>query len=359
MRPYLRCCAALGALVVAAAAAPLAGDPVQVSAPFDSGKNRPRTDASGIACRAEAGVHHCLVVDDERQFVRTARLADGALTFTGDPIAIVRDSGPVDAGVVGRPPGIACGGGVAKPKDRFGNFDGEGAALAPDGTVYVVGSHGCSRTHDMFAPGSFLLSRLTPATDGAWTVRQSYRLAEALREAPGLRSFVGAGLDASNGLNIEGIAVLGGDLLVGLRAPVLNGAARIVRVPLAALFTEAPLPPIAPPITPPLGPDTGIRDLTVTRGGSLLVLAGPAQEQAAPYTLWLADAATGQARELAELAPVMTAIPACLKPEDRGKPGKAEGVTILEEGPASLRVLVLFDGLCDGEPRLYTLPLPR
>lgn len=127
-------------------------------------------------------------------------------------------------------------------------------------------------------------------------------------------------------------------------------------MPLAALFSDAPMPPIAPPLILPLGPHTGIRDLATTQDGRLLVLAGPAQEQALPYTLWLADAATGRPDRLAELAPARTARPDCLKPADREKDGKAEGVVILEESPAALRVLVLFDGLCDGEPRLYTLP---
>ncbi len=357
----LRHAAMLGVFVaLAAAAAPLAGDPVRVPDAFDSEKQRHRVDSSGIACRPDAGpaVRHCLVVDDERQFIRAARLADGALTFTGAPVPIVRDSGPVDPDVVGSPPAIACGGG--KGDKPFDNFDGEGIALAPDGAAYVVGSHGCSRSKDRYAAGSFLLSRLTPTPGGGWSVRQTYRLAEALRAAPVVGSFVGRSLNQANGLNIEGIAVLGGDLLVGLRAPVLNGEAQVVRIPLAPLFASGPLPPVPAPIALPLGADTGIRDLTVTRDGRLLVLAGPAQEQeqeqAVAYTLWLADAETGRARKLAELAPVTTSVPACLKAEDRATPGKAEGVTILEESPDALRVLVLFDGLCDGEPRLYTLP---
>src|SRR3954464_2721240 len=81
-----------------------------------------------------------------------------------------------------------------------------------------------------------------------------------------------------NGLNLEGLAVVGGMLYAGLRAPSLDGSAFIVSTDVEPLFTpDTPLVPRVIPLA--LGRDTGIRDLALLPDGRLLVLAGPAQDQ--------------------------------------------------------------------------------
>src|SRR4029453_1320616 len=60
-------------------------------------------------------------------------------------------------------------------------------------------------------------------------VETTYRLADVLQRGSDVSAFFGTGLDeASNGLNVEGLAVAGGKLFVGLRAPSLHGKAYIL-----------------------------------------------------------------------------------------------------------------------------------
>jgi hypothetical protein len=108
-------------------------------------------------------------------------------------------------------------------------------------------------------------------------ITPSTALATLLQNDPVIGPFFDQPLD-ENGLTVEGVAVRGENLYAGLRGPVLaDGSAVIARVPLAALFDGAP--GAATVFKLALGADTlgaarGIRDLTVSGDGFLLI-AGP------------------------------------------------------------------------------------
>jgi hypothetical protein len=72
-------------------------------------------------------------------------------------------------------------------------------------------------------------------------VATSYRLSEALLVAPRVKKFFAQDLMTENGLNIEGLAVVGGKLYAGLRAPV-SGRSLIWSVWTSTCFSTAPGP---------------------------------------------------------------------------------------------------------------------
>ena len=303
----------------------------------------PALDISGIACMAPDGpLTRCLVINDEGQDAQIATI-EGRRLLPGRLIPLL------DGTKVGTPTtGHHCAG-----LGKTGDLDGEGVAFAAP-FFYVVGSHGCSRKQGKFRSSSFVLSRIDVGAGGAALdgdrvkVEATYRLADALRAQPRLAPFFAAPLDAArNGLNVEGIAVVGHRLYAGLRSPSLDGDAFLVGADIAELFGPggAALPTAdAEPglVTVHLGPNLGIRDLAPLPDGRLLVLAGPAQEQDLPYRVFIVDPRDGTARAVGVL------------PELRGpdRAGKAEAVVVLSGD----RMLVLFDSLPNGGPREYLLP---
>jgi hypothetical protein len=165
-------------------------------------------------------------------------------------------------------------------------------------------------------------------------VETTYRVSDLLRRADTVREYFGKSLNADkNGLNIEGIAVEGDRLFLGLRAPV-DGMAYIVEGSVSALFASGhkPLPPgpIPVPIPVPLGNKVGIRDLALLPDNRLLILAGAAYQPDIPYSIFLLD--------LTEKAPNE------LVPRQQDQPARAEGMTVLSATPQEIRVLLLLTG---------------
>ena len=254
-------------------------------------------------------------------------------------------------------------------RKRFKDIDGEGVAYARP-FFYVVGSHGCSRKDAEFRVSSFILARVRVDDEGhvvdaagkpvdqpggSKGVVTTYRLADLLRKAERVGEFFGKRLQAdsgaeSNGLNVEGIAVIGDEVFFGLRAPSLEGSAFVVTASLADLFADGQgAAKVAPRVDPvALGHGMGIRDLAARGDGSLLVLAGPAQEQDLPYVFFLAKPKEGwKLIRLSTLARV----------DAKERPVRAEGAFIIEDGDNAVKVLVIFDGLPDGGARIYRVPL--
>ena len=101
-----------------------------------------------------------------------------------------------------------------------------------------------------------------------------------------------------------------------------------------------------------LGANTGSGDLAALRNGRMLILSGPTDEKAdVPYKLWLLEKpVSGKAQDLDVTITTPT------KGKD-GKRAKAETVTVLDETPDRLKVLVLFDNIDEGEPTQYDIPL--
>jgi hypothetical protein len=316
--------------------------PYQVTATLDGEKEDDPRGISGIACLSSStGPRRCLVVNDERRKAQFVTIENGRMT-PGRDVTLI-EKGPSNATVGQRPAATTCG-----KKEEFDDLDGEGVAYAAP-YFYVVGSHGCSRNRGKFLLSSFILARIEvdaesrPVKAGDDAVETTWRLADALRLAPTVGRYFGRELDDNNGLNVEGIAVVGDRLFVGLRAPSIRGKAYLVAVKIDDLFApgNAPLRAIPEEFPLALGRDVGIRDLAPLSENRLLILAGPAQEQAeVPYSLFMLDLNRGGLlKKIGDLDEL---------PRDDGK-GKPEAIVVL----APDRVLILFDSLPNGGPREY------
>lgn len=311
---------------------------IEASADFAGKKRKAAKDISGIACRPPAGgEYRCLLVNDESKAAQFATLTQGAIT-PGRSVPLVGDTAPA---AKGRQPAIGC----PKP-GGFGEFDGEGVAYA-DRVFYVVGSHGCSRHSGEYRPSSFLLARIPSGNGEAGAPELSWRVADLIAAAGEVAPYLGKRLDAgTNGLNIEGLAVVGDRLWLGLRAPSLDGRAFLVGGSVAELFKSGSEPGTAKPqlLAFPAGAQRGVRDLAPLADGRLLVLVGPAQEQDVPYAILLLDPADPAAiRELGQLRPREDA--------------KAEALTVLAQERDELRVLVGYDSVKNGGFEEYRLKL--
>jgi hypothetical protein len=295
-------------------------------------------DVSGLACMPVAnGAQRCLLINDEGAFAQFAGIAENRIT-PGSTLPIIGTEAAPDT--LGQPPQ-----GICRAAGRFAELDGEAVAYA-DGAFYVAGSHGCSRNKGEFRLSAFHLARIRVDAEGTPTgrVELSYRLSDMLRRAGEAGAFFGKSLVDDNGLNVEGIAVIGDTLWAGLRAPSLGNRSFLVGASLATLFapghaaaTEAPKL-----IALPAGRDRGIAPLP---DGRLVALLGPAQDQPLPYSLMLVDTARPEA------AATLGDLPA------RGD-GKAESLTVLGEGRGALTVLIGYDGRRNGHFESYRLPLP-
>ncbi len=342
-------------------AAPIAAKiTYQVEGAFAGKHGEVAADLSGVACLPPGpdGGRLCLFINDESRSAQFAKLV-GTTIFPGTSIKLTGKTLPDD--IPGSPPEADCPGG-----EQVGDFDGEAVAYA-EPYFYVAGSHGCSRRSGKFNPAAFLLARIKVNADGIpvgedgetlpeemWSeaVELSWRLSHVLQRAEPVGGYFGKSLDeAVNGLNIEGLAIEGGRLLIGLRAPSIDGAAFIVGTALSGAFVpgEAPVGD-APEVIPlKLGKDIGIRDLASLPDGRLVVLAGPAQNQPLPYRIFIAEPRVGGAlTEIGQLEPVAGV----------EGPAKAEALTVLGADEGKLRLLVLFDGVENGGPIELTLRLP-
>jgi hypothetical protein len=324
----------------AARAEPLKPDrKIEATSDFAGKKRKAANDISGIACRPPAGGdYRCLVVNDESKAAQFATLTQGAIKPERS-LPLIGDAAP---GARGRQPAIDC-----PQPGGFGEFDGEGVAFA-DRHFYVVGSHGCSRRSGEYRPSSFLLARIAAGNGETGTPELSWRVADLLAIADEVAPFVGKALDeTTNGLNIEGLAVVGDRLWLGLRAPSLDGRAFLVGGSTAELFKPGSEPAAGKPqlLAFAAGVQRGVRDLTPLADGRLLVLVGPAQEQDVPYAILLLDPADPAAvQELGQLP--------------KRKNAKAEALTVLAQERGELRVLIGYDSVKNGGFEEYRLKLP-
>lgn len=311
---------------------------IEATSDFAGKKRKAAKDISGIACRPPSGAEYlCLLINDESKAAQFATLTQGAIK-PGRSLPLIGDAAPP---ALGRQHAIAC-----PQAGSFGEFDGEGIAYAGR-HFYVIGSHGCSRQGGEYRPSSFLLARIPLDNGQAGTPELSWRVADLFKAAGEITPYLGKPLDAgSNGLNIEGLAVVGDRLWFGLRAPTLDGRAFLVGGSVAELFKPGSEPGTSKPqlLAFAAGAQRGVRDLAPLADGRLLVLLGPAQEQDVPYAILLLDPADpAAARQLGELR--------------ERKNAKAEALTVLAEGREELRVLVGYDSVKNGEFEEYRLKL--
>jgi Protein of unknown function (DUF3616) len=299
------------------------------------GKKKKSEDVSGIACATDRGFPRtCLLIDDELQVAQVVIVQEGSL-LAGGPVPLIDDTfdgEPVE-------------------------FDGEGVAYA-DGEFLVIGSHGHPRDQDneldpdndadeirasITANSRIIRVRIDPGTvapDGKLRVKAETKaftdLRAILADEPLLAPFVDRRLD-QNGLTIEGIAVVGETLYVGLRAPSLGGdRAAIVSMAVKAFLDGGKPKPQLHLV--PLGPGRGVRDLAASPSG-LLVLAGPAAATDGPYSIY---------RVKGDDAVLLGDVPPLVQ---KGEAVKPEALLFLNEDQNGQRVLVLSDGAKNGAPR--------
>ena len=302
----------------------------------------PAGDLSGIAClEPQARIRTCVVINDENNSAQLVSL-DATKLAPGELVELVgAGANPV---AFGQPPSFAC-----LKSGKFGDLDGEAVSRSGD-IFYVVGSHGCSRKKGEFRLAAFQLARFRLLDGHAVQIELTYRLTEALARSAALKPFMGKPLSPDGGVNIEGLAVIGDMLFAGLRGPA-NDKALIVRTSASALFSNARRKAASQVIPVPMGLNTGIRDLAAMPDGRLLVLGGPSLEQDIPYQLYAFDPGhRAKPIKLAELPRVLTA---------DGEPAKAEAVAVLAQQPGKVTVLVLFDGISNGSPRVYEIDVPQ
>ena len=155
-----------------------------------------------------------------------------------------------------------------------------------------------------------------------------------------------------NGFDIEGLAVVGDRIFIGLRGPVLRGWAVILEVELKEdgdNVSKLKLKKIGRDDRPyrkhflQLG-GLGVRDLCV-HGSDLLILAGPTMDLDGPVTVFRWPGGTDPEEEsliFADRLPILLQVP-YRKGEHKGK-DHAEGMTLFSAGGGHSRsVLVVYD----------------
>ena len=334
------------------------------SGPWDSGAGfqfdlkkkklqKTRQSVSGIACTLNVAQQRvCLLAFDEGAEARYATLDRQALRIDAEPVVLRGTTDELDA-----------------------------ESAATDGRYfYVAGSHSAKRGDCASNPGSrhVIRFRLDPATGRALRTpsgalvdyADSGKLWPLMQALPELAPYVGerkclgdAPPDKAperagqQGVNIEGMAVQGGQLYFGFRGPVLDGVARVLVVNTEALFSPQPASDAKPTVTRlTLGPHQGIRDMVAVKNG-LLLLAGPDDSRTSQNAGWTVawwDGKTAadvvQPRLLAALDLSGVTLRKC------DKELKPEAITVLEETATTYQLLVLSDGLCDGGPLTFTVP---
>ena len=335
----------------AAPAASIKSSAVAIASPLTDDDGQPSSDISGVSCLQPHGATRiCLAIDDQGRLAQTATFEGSTITGRAK-IRLIGKGGP-PSDIVGKEPTVDN----CSTKDKFKDLDGEGVAR-DENNFYVVGSHGCSRHGNKFRASSFILARIPDGVvikaaaegpdilDEKGPIATSYRLSEALLAAPTVKAFFAQDLMTGNGLNIEGLAIAGGKLYAGLRAPVLGRKAFLVGVDVDRLFDAAR--PIGQAdvseIDLDLG-DRGVRDLAVLADGRLLVLAGPAGSEERSFALYVVEPASKAVTAIADLI-------------DVPQGAKAEALEILAQDPGSLDLLILFDGAKSGAPRRYSIDL--
>lgn len=316
-------------------------------APFrqaDGNKNKANEELSGAACAT--GTNRCLVVNDEGRFAQFFEI-NGTTIAPKEVIGLL-------------PPKI--GGKTMKELDaEAADYVAPRAgAVGASGYFYVTGSHGASRKGKAQPSRSFVLRfPVDPATghptfafdaeDAAPQIERSAALRAALAKLPEVGSFAERRLD-ENGVTVEGFAVLGQEALFGLRGPCIAGHAFVVRTPLEAVFSGAPVTATTSRLA--LGDNVGIRDLARVQGGVLILSGrsndtrgkaafncekpGVAPEPGAQVWFW-----SGKDGDAARNLGTLPGLPAT---------HKAETLLVLGEDAARYRVLVWFDGVPDGDP---------
>lgn len=310
--------------------------------------DKARSSISGAAC--VTGTVHCIAVNDEKKYAQFFDI-DGSTLRPRQLIRLLPDE---------------IQGVDMKEIDAEGVHYAPPAAAGAPGFYYVTGSHGLTRKRGTFSPSAFFLFRfpVDPSTGRpsypfdddsvAPQIQRTALLRDMLRNQEALSSHVERRLDEC-GVTVEGLAVLGNDLLLGLRAPSVGGSAFVVRVAVADLFKDTV--PRGTTKALPLGSGIGVRDLAAVSNGLLILGGRSLDSDPAPQGPPECRAQTMKPRPAVWFWSGRDSDP----PKALGTlPGtsatkKAESLLVLEETTSTYRVLVLFDSEENGEPMEFII----
>ena len=296
-----------------------------------------RRELSGAVCPgSDPARKWCLAVNDETKWAQFFSIQDSTI----DPkknrrIWLLPDK---DGGV------------------KFGEIDAEAAAY-DDGFVYVIGSHGMSRSTCKFRPSQFFAFRFPVEIDNgkptfsfsdnrvAPEIDRSGKIRRILQTAESIGPFAEKCL-TDNGVNFEGLSVANGQMYFGLRGPSIDGHGFILEVSVNRVFGDSVEGEKVHRLN--IGFERGIRDLAAVTGGLLLLTGHVNQKEVAPEIyFWNPD--TERLTLLGELPVIPTK--------------KAETLLVLDESDSpdkfEYRALILYDGLSDGNPTEISLQRPR
>ena len=228
-------------------------------------------------------------------------------------------------------------------------------AIAADGDYYyIVGSHGAAKASGQQQQNRYRIFRLqvdraTGRPSGPLTASlKTASLVDVLRADPVLGPHFAQPLQR-RGINIEGLAARDGRLYVGFRSPNLQGDAFVMEIRAEDVFGGTAWPTYTLHRLR-LGPGLGIRDLVAARSGFLLIAGNAGSEPSQEYAdsqdydkdreffLFDWDGRSAQAHQIGVI-PKTT--------------GQTEALTILDQTPDSVTVLILFDGPEGGRPTVY------
>jgi Protein of unknown function (DUF3616) len=289
-----------------------------------------------------------------RSLSDVAPLAGGELLLVSDEGTELGLARPGEKGrtidVLSAFPAFAEALGGKPPKE----IDYESAA-ADQGTLVVVGSASLKREkpegsaaqlHEIKLasgegkPHSNYLLELRAGPGAEITLAKSLDVRRALLADPLLEPF-SALPSKENGLDVEGVALRGRTVYLGLRGPVLRGHAIV-----ASLDLDAPEPRPALHFLALEG--LGVRSLCRAAAGGFWVLAGPTLDVADPFVLFHWDG-EGSVLDAADGSHLRRAADVAHAPGD-----KPEG--LFERGG---QLCVVHDGPTGGAPRCRPIPSLR
>ena len=197
------------------------------------------------------------------------------------------------------------------------------------------------------------LFRLKLSNDGK-LVGEIVKLSLKPAIAAGLLKPFLAGNSKENGIDIEGLAVDSKQekLYVGFRGPVLReNYVPVMVVDLTAGFAQDGLKTKLVYINLE---GRGIRAMCTTAGGDLLVMGGPMGDGFASFRLyrWNGKSALpglGSSGVVTDLGEIY------IPPNSKGKRIKAEGLVLRAETATHYKLLVVYDGMPMGQPRLLSV----
>lgn len=291
----------------------------------------------------------------------------GAAAMAGDHLFVASDE-TTEVLVLEKVPGDSAGTWTFRssaPPIRLpvsGDDEIDIEAIAADGyTLYVAGSHSLareklssSRSYDKNRERFQVVKRepnrehvfrfeFDPDT-GTVSKMGEISLRSLLDRDPILHRFTQIP-GKENGIDIEGLAVVGGTLYLGFRSPVLRyGFVPILKMRFAT-------PELGELLFVDLG-GRGIRDMTPVADGFLL-LAGPPAAGGRSFELfyWTGDDdLPGRGR------PVRTVVSLGTIRSPKGS--RAEALTILQSNGSCHDLLIMFDGIAGGGPVVEHICLP-